>query len=143
MNDPIVIEQQTSATPEAVYRCLTQSDVWIRWQGASADLNPEPAGLFSMTMPDNRTARGEYVEVIPNRRIVFTWGWVDMPGLPPGSTTVTIDLEENEDGTLIRLTHADLAPEEATMHLSGWIHYLGRLSTLAGGVDPGPDPGPM
>ncbi len=142
MSDPIVVEQQTSATPEAVYRCLTQSDVWIRWQGASASLNPQPRGLFSMTMPNDRTARGEYIEVIPNRRIVFTWGWVDMPGLPPGSTTVTIELEANDEGTLIRLTHADLPPAEQTMHRMGWIHYLGRLASLVGGTDPGPDPGP-
>ena len=38
--------------------------------------------------------RGEYVEVIPNRRVVFTWGW-DAPGaaVGPGGSTVEIELE--------------------------------------------------
>jgi uncharacterized protein YndB with AHSA1/START domain len=96
-----------------------------------------------METPDGRTARGQFVDIVPNERVVFSWGWTDMPGLPPGSTTVEIDLIPREEGTLIRLRHTGLAPAEASMHEIGWRHYLARLSRAASGKDPGRDAGPI
>jgi uncharacterized protein YndB with AHSA1/START domain len=32
------------------------------------------------------------VEVVENQRVVFTWGWERGPAVPPGSTTVAIEL---------------------------------------------------
>ena len=142
MHEALVVERQTSAPPPSVYGYLTTSADWITWQGSDAELDPQPGGIFRMTMPDGRTARGQYVELLPYTKVVFTWGWVDMPGLPPGSTTVTVDLIANNEGTLIRLTHSGLAPEEAAMHRMGWEHYLPRLAAVAEGHEPVPDPGP-
>lgn len=142
MHDPLIIERQTTAAPDAVYEYLVSSPSWVRWQGAQAELDPRPGGLFSMSMADGRTARGQYVELDPFTRVAFTWGWMDMPGLPPGSTTVTVDLIPNDEGTLIRLTHEGLTPDDAAMHGVGWNHYLPRLVTAAEGGDPGEDPGP-
>jgi hypothetical protein len=64
-----------------------------------------------------------------------------MPGnpVPPGSSTVEIELVEAHGGTLVRLTHRDLPPEARTDHRRGWQHYLGRLAIVATGGDPGPD----
>jgi Activator of Hsp90 ATPase homolog 1-like protein len=60
--------------------------------------------------------------------------------VPPGSTTVTIELEPNESGTLLRLTHGPLAPPPvAEHHREGWENYLERLRVRAEGGDPGPD----
>ncbi len=90
-------------------------------------------------MPIGATARGEFVELVPDRRVVFTWGWVDHPGVPPGSSTVTIELIPDDGGTLVRLTHDGLPDEEVPLHVAGWEHYLPRLAMLAEGGDPGPD----
>ena len=61
--------------------------------------------------------------------------------MPPGSSLIEIDLIEQQDGTLLRLTHSGLPDAEAcTSHEQGWIHYLGRLATAAAGGDPGRDP---
>ncbi|MBW3605755.1 MAG: SRPBCC domain-containing protein [Actinobacteria bacterium] len=68
-------------------------------------------------------------------------GWIDLPDLPSGSTIVEIDLEQDGDGTLIRLTHRDMPADHADMHRVGWEHYLRRLAVCAAGGDPGPDPG--
>lgn len=142
MSEPLVLERETTASPDAVYHYLVNSAAWTTWQGAQAELVPEPGGIFQMTMADGRTARGQYMELRPAERVVFTWGWVDMPGLPPGSTTVTVDLIPKDGGTLIRLTHDGLSPEESALHRSGWSHYLPRLATAATGADPGFDEGP-
>ncbi len=61
--------------------------------------------------------------------------------VPPGSSLVEIDLIEQPDGTLVRLTHSGLPnAEQCASHSEGWAHYLGRLAAVAAGRDPGPDP---
>jgi uncharacterized protein YndB with AHSA1/START domain len=37
-------------------------------------------------------ARGQYIEVVPHSRIVFSFGWEGDEGVPPGSSTVEITL---------------------------------------------------
>lgn len=138
---PIVVERRVAAPPSAVYAYLTDAERWTRWQGAEATIEPRRGGLFRMRMGTGQTARGQFVELIPDRRVVFTWGWVDVPGIPPGSTVVEIDLERDRDGTLIRLTHRDVPPNEVDRHRAGWERYAERLALLASGIDPGPDAG--
>jgi uncharacterized protein YndB with AHSA1/START domain len=84
-------------------------------------------------------ASGHVVEVVENERIVFTWGWEQGPLVPPGSTTVAIELVPDGDGTLIRLTHSDLPPDQIEIHRSGWEHYVSRLVALSEGREPGPN----
>lgn len=142
MNDPLVVERLIHASPAAVYAHLTRSDLWAKWQGVAAEVEAREGGLFRMTMPTGLTARGQFVDLEPDRKVVFTWGWVDHPGLPPGSSTVEIELEEVPEGTFVRLTHHGLPPEELAIHQVGWGHYVPRLAAAAEGSDPGPDPGP-
>lgn len=118
---------------------LTDSVRWARWQGASAEIEAIPEGRFRMSMADGSTAEGRFVELEPNRRIVFTWGWQGHPTVPPGSTTVEIDLIPDGDGTLVRLVHRGLPPEDQPIHRAGWDRYLPRLALAAEGGNPGPD----
>ena len=58
--------------------------------------------------------------------------------VPPGSSTVEIELVPDGDGTLLRFTHRDLpSAEAAESHAHGWDHYLGRLAIAAAGRRPG------
>ena len=136
------VERWVAASPEHVYRYLTESDLWALWQGVAASHDPRPGGLFRLQMANGMTARGQFLTLEPNRRVVFTWGWIDHPGLPPGSTTVEIELIPGEGGTLIRLTHRGLPEDETPVHRTGWEHYLLRLARVSTGDDPGTDPGP-
>ncbi len=44
-------------------------------------------------------------------------------GVPPESTWVDIDLDE--DGrTTLHLVHRDLPPDSAELHHDGWDHFL-------------------
>ena len=62
-------------------------------------------------------------------------------GVPPGSSTVEIDLLPEGDGTMVRFRHSGLPSEDAVQrHGHGWDHYLPRLQTAAQGGDPGRDP---
>ncbi len=138
----VTISQHIAAPPSTVYNYLTRSEKWAQWQGASASLDARPGGIFSMVMGNGMNARGQFVELVPEKRVVFTWGWVDQPGIPPGSTTVEIELSDYADGTLLVLTHREIPPDEAALQKMGWTHYLPRLASVAAGEDPGPDTGP-
>lgn len=125
----IVVTQHIAAPREVVYDFLTQSDKWQRWQGESAELDAQPGGIFALTMENGMRAKGQFVELVTNERVVFTWGWVDHPGIPPGSTVVTIELVEDEGNTLLVLTHRNLPGDQVDSHRRGWEQYLPGLAT--------------
>ena len=135
----IRVERRIAAKPSAVYAYLTDSVRWARWQGSRAEVEAVPGGRFRMILANETAAEGSFVSLEPDRRVVFTWGWVGHPTVPPGSTTVEIELSPDGDGTLVRLVHRGLPPEERAIHVAGWDHYLPRLVAAAEGGDPGPD----
>jgi uncharacterized protein YndB with AHSA1/START domain len=141
-SDAVVQEVRIAARPETVFAFLVDPARLVQWKGIEADLDPRPGGLYRCLVNPRSTARGEFLEVVPPRRVVFTWGWEE-PGLalPPGSSRIEIDLFPDGDGTLVRLTHSGLAEAEMRRsHAEGWQHYLARLAVAAEGRDPGPDP---
>lgn len=142
MTRPIVVTRHVAAPPETVYSYLTESTKWSRWQGTEATIEARPGGIFLIKMPNGATARGEFVELIPDEKVVFTWGWVDHPGVPPGSSTVEIEITVVDNGSLVTLTHRDLPDDEVEIHTKGWSHYLNRLGTVAEGGEVERDSGP-
>ena len=129
----IVVEQQISAPPSTVYRYLTESEKWVQWQSQTADLDARRGGLFALGMPNGMNARGQFTELVPNQKVVFTWGWLDRPGIPPGSTVVTIELIDEGSGTRLVLTHSNLPPDEVSEHRQGWEAHLPRLAEVLAG----------
>jgi uncharacterized protein YndB with AHSA1/START domain len=139
----VVVTRSIAAPPATVFSFFTDLERWTSWQGVDGEIDARPGGVLRIRMPGDQIASGRFVELVPDRRIVFTWGWEgDAPPVAPGSTTVTIELEPDGAGTLLRLTHSDLAPPPvAEHHREGWSNYLDRLRIRAEGGHPGPDPG--
>ena len=137
--EPITHEIRIQARPETVYEFLTDPDKMARWKGTSAELDPRPGGIYRVEI--GRTiVVGQYVELEPPRRVVFTWGWEGNDAVPPGSSTVEVTLTPDGDGTILRLVHRDLPAAARAEHDGGWAHFLPRLEIAAAGGDPGPDP---
>jgi uncharacterized protein YndB with AHSA1/START domain len=130
-----------AASPSEVFALLTQAELLIEWMAPIVSLDPRPGGELTWTHHNGDTVRGEFVELVPDRRVVFTYGWerVDV-GVPPGSTVVEIDLRPTASGTELRLVHRGLDGPMADAHRGGWSNYLRRLTERAEGRDPGPDP---
>ena len=129
------------ASPETVWEFLVDPEKLMRWKGINADLDTQPGGIFRCEVIPGHIARGEYVEIDKPNKLVFTWGWDGSEDVPPGSSTIEIELASDGDGTSLRFVHQDLPNAEAiASHAHGWDHYLPRLETAAGGGDPGEDP---
>ena len=138
-DDAVTREVRIKAPPEVIFPFFTDPAKMIEWKGTEAMLDPRPGGVYRVNVTGRETARGEYLEITPYSRIVFTWGWENSP-VPPGSTTVEVDLTPDGEGTLLRLRHRGLAGETVGEHAVGWDHFLPRLAEVAAGGDPGPDP---
>jgi uncharacterized protein YndB with AHSA1/START domain len=142
--DPIIKEVFIDAPPSVVFQFLTDPAKMIRWMGIRAEIDPRPGGVYWLDPNGRDFIRGEYVEVIPDRRIVFTWGWEKpsegMAAVPAGSTQVEIDLQRQGGGTQVRLIHRQLPLGARERHAVGWTHYLDRLRVVSEGSEPGPDP---
>jgi uncharacterized protein YndB with AHSA1/START domain len=139
--DPVVSEITVRAPAAAVYEMFTDPAKLVRWIGIRALLEPRPGGSFRFELVPGEFCSGRYVELVPGRRVVFTWGW-ESGALPvaAGSTTVEVDLEESGGATRVRLTHRGLDAAMRAMHADGWPRYLDRLAAAVEGRDPGPDP---
>jgi uncharacterized protein YndB with AHSA1/START domain len=83
---------------------------------------------------------GEFVEVVTDRKVVFTFGW-DEPGhpIPAGSTEVEITLIPDGTKTRVRFVHRGLPDDAVADHTQGWDHYLDRLAVVSAGGDAGLD----
>jgi uncharacterized protein YndB with AHSA1/START domain len=130
------------ASPETIWEFLVDPAKAVRWMGRSADLDPRPGGLYRVEVLSGNVARGEFVELDPPRRLVWTWGWESGESqVPPGSSTIEIELVPQGEGTLLKLSHRDLPDAGAAeRHAHGWEHYLERLRVTATGGDAGADP---
>jgi uncharacterized protein YndB with AHSA1/START domain len=137
----IELSVRLEARPEEVFPYLVDPIQYVRWQGTKAELDPRPGGIYRVWMDADTVARGEFVEVEPPNRVVFTWGWEGNDNLPPGSSTVELTLTADGDATILFLRHDGLPDgEAAAMHEEGWIFFTGRLATVIRGEDPGPMP---
>ena len=134
--EPLRHEVRIAAPPEVVFPYLTDPARMTSWFGVAALLDPRPGGTFRVEANARDVVLGEFVEVEPPRRVVFTWGFDGAePMVAAGSTRVEVTLEpEGEDGTLLVLSQSRGA------HSEGWTHYLARLQGAAAGEPAGPDP---
>lgn len=134
----LVLTERIGAPPDAVFQFLVDPDKFVRWMGTSIDINPKPGGSFWLNVNGTDIASGTYLDLQPPDRVVFTWGWEGSADVPPGSSTVTINLQADGDHTIVELRHDGLPGGAGDSHRDGWTHFLPRLADVAVGRDPGP-----
>jgi len=77
---------------------------------------------------EEMTMRGEYRELQPGEKIVFTWQWEEDEDWKRRDSVVTVELSDCEGGTEVRLTHEQLPSEESReRHTEGWQSVLNKL----------------
>jgi len=128
----LVKEIWIDAAPEKVFPYLVEPELLTTWIGEESWNDPRPGGIFRLKFDSENISRGEFVEIDPPRRVVYTWGSEQRESLPAGSTRVAFDLEPENGGTRVRLRHSDLPTEnEVEQHTKGWDHFLPVLAQVA------------
>lgn len=132
--EPVTIERSViiDADPETVFGFLIDPELMAEWFGISHVLEAKPGGTFRVEVSKGNVAVGVFTEVMPTRRVAFTWGWESaspaLSALKPGSSHVEIELEPHARGTLLRLVHRGLPDDLAKIHGERWEYYLDRLA---------------
>ena len=133
----IVVEEVVPHPPEKVWKALTIADLIGRWL-MPTDFEPVVGKRFTFKtrpMGDwDGVVRCQVVELVPNRRLVYSWkGGGTNPA--PLDTTVTWTLEPEGSGTRVRMVHAgfrlpanDFAYDAMT---PGWQHIVKRLGEIS------------
>ena len=127
-------ERVFAAPPERVFHAWTDPQVLARWWGPkgcvipeiSIDLREGGEWMTLMREPDGGEHRvsGVYREIVPPRRLVFTWAW-DNDGERGHESTVTVEFEAAPGGTLMRFHQATFRTAEMTrLHNEGWTSCL-------------------
>jgi len=120
------------ATRRTVFSYFTDSRRFADWWGEGSSIEGRPGGAMRIRYPNGATASGQVVELVPDERVVFTFGYDD-PGKPiaPGGSRVTITLADRPRGTLLTLRHelADAAVRD--LHVQGWRYQLALFANAA------------
>src|SRR5262249_30821970 len=118
-------EIRIAAAPETVFAYFTDPAKMVEWMGTEATLDPRPGGACRINPSGHDVMLGQFVEVDPPHRVVFTWGWeTTIFATPPQSTLVEVSLTPYGEGTILRLAHRRLHAQAVAFHRVGWEHYL-------------------
>ncbi len=132
--DVVEVRMRVAAHPATVFRFLSDPDRFRQWMG-DATLGTAVGEPLTVRYPDGGSAIGTIEEIVPDKRLVFSWGYSDpAKNLPPNTSRVAIDLAPIPSGTLITLRHSGLTREMARNHAMGWRHYLSTLANAAASV---------
>ncbi len=119
------------AKRSTVFRYFTDSKRFADWWGAGSQIEGKAGGSLRIFMPGGITASGEVLEITPNEKIVFTYGFDSGTPIPPGGSRVTVTLQDHPEGTLLSLHHefADTATRDH--HVQGWRYQLALFANVA------------
>ena len=135
------------STPERIYRAFLDADAMAKWlppngfTGRVHHLDARVGGTYKMSFTNFTSGKshsfgGEYLDLVPNERIVHTDRFDD-PNLP-GQMKTTIQLKKVLVGTEVKIVQEgvpDVIPAE--MCYLGWQESLLQLATLVEPVIPG------
>jgi uncharacterized protein YndB with AHSA1/START domain len=127
------LEREFDAKPEEVFDAWTSPEVLRRWWGPApswdstrCDVDLRVGGGYVMRVRDPESGTelevaGEYREIDPPRRLVYTWCWAEGGPNPGLVTVVTVDFVALGERTRVVLEHAGLGSDQSgTRHTAGW-----------------------
>jgi uncharacterized protein YndB with AHSA1/START domain len=153
-NDDVVIERFFDVPVAVMWQMWTDPEHFKAWYGptgasipvAKMDVRVGGARLIGMEVqtPNGRMQmwfKGEYLEVVENRRLIFTETMADedgnvvspaamgMPADHPTTTEVRVELEDVHGRTRMVLTHVGIPGDSPGA--AGWVMAFDKLAAYA------------
>jgi len=144
----LILKRVLDATPELAFRAWTTPEHIQQWMRpepgmavplASMDLRVGGKFRIQMKNPDGEffTAVGEFREVKPPERLVYTWDWEkDGSGTEFGEvegkpSLITVEFLKRSKGTEFVMTHTRFATVESRdNHARGWSTAVEHFAKL-------------
>jgi uncharacterized protein YndB with AHSA1/START domain len=136
----LTLVRRIAARPSIVFEAMTTSEGVAAWYGPDdlpvvrAQVDARVGGAYRVHFRTidglDHEASGEFLELVPSRRIVMSWHWaVGGVAEERGRTSrIEVELTPIEEGTELTFTHADLADETSEKsHAGGWSRALEKL----------------
>ena len=136
----LTLSRRYPVAPEKVYRAWTDPQAVSKWWGPGpgepvslAELDVRVGGRFRIVFggPDGKMheCAGTYKEVVPNKKLVFTWSWPNTT--PERISVVTIEFRAAGKGTDLGFKHEQLFDEKVRDdHKRGWSGTLDKLDAF-------------
>ena len=134
------LERTIGAKRARVFEAFTNPEDLARWsvpeglEAAAGETDLRVGGRWSVVMHDpakavDYHATGEYLEIVPPERLVFTHRWRTDP--TPVETLVTVEFHEEGDATRVVMTHEGFLSEDVRAgHEEGWASCFDKLERL-------------
>jgi uncharacterized protein YndB with AHSA1/START domain len=124
-----------ASTPAQVWKALIDGELTRQYWKHTNESSWKPGSRWKHVAADGKgTVKlvGTVVEVIPNKRLVVTWGDVADAEVPSKHSRVSIDLEPIGAMVRLTLTHDELEPgsEMAKKISNGWPRVLSSLKSF-------------
>ena len=142
-DDTLVITRHFKASPARVFAAFTEKPLMQAWFGPqthtcpSCEVDARAGGKYRLELhsPAGRVdiVTGEFREVAPPERLVFTWGWLRGEERSP-ETVVTITLRPRDGGVDLTLEQTGFATrEDRDAHGHGWRSSFDDLDAMLDG----------
>lgn len=118
------------ARRETVFRFFTDNARWEKWWGKGSTVEAYPGGRVRILYPNAVEVTGEILEIVPPEKISFTYGFTSGSPIPPGSSRVTIWLEDDSGATRLHLSHEFSDANARDEHVQGWRYQLAVFSNV-------------
>ena len=132
----LTLRRHYPVAPEKVWRAWTDPQALKAWFGPEeivavplAEVDLRVGGRFRVAMlaADGEThdVSGVYQELVPNRKLVFSWAW---RSTPERESRVTVRIEPDGNGCELVLMHEQFFDEVARDgHEHGWTGAMAKL----------------
>jgi uncharacterized protein YndB with AHSA1/START domain len=131
----LTLKRRFNAPPAKVFAAWIDPEKVKRWMGPgevkalSVESDPRVGGRYRWLMQapsgEQHDVSGVYREVIPDRKLVFTWAW---KSTPERETLVTVEIKPDGTGSIMTLTHEQFFDADARdRHNQGWTGALEKM----------------
>lgn len=139
----VVMSREFKTTRGQMYSAWTNPEIlqrWLHpgpeWSNPFAEIDLVVGGKYRIGFahPDEKnihTVGGRFIEIVPEKRLVYTWTWEPPHDDADIETLVTVEFFDSDEGTLVKLVH-DRFPNQrlCQMHRDGWTETLGCLGSF-------------